>query len=325
MYTLIEIQDKFQTYLNEHTFNQTPQALYAPVNYILSIGGKRLRPALLLMAANLFKDDIEGALPAAFAVEVFHNFTLLHDDIMDEAPLRRGKPTVHHKYNVNTGILSGDVMLIYAYQYLNGLSDKSKLHRILEIFNKTAIEVCEGQQYDMNFETQSDVTIKAYLKMIELKTSVLLAGGMQIGALITGASEQDAEHVYEFGRNVGLAFQLQDDILDAFGDPEKFGKKVGGDIIQNKKTYLYLKALEMASDADKTELKDWFSKTEVEEASKIERVKAIFKQSGVLDAAQKLQKEYQNKAFFYLNQISIDKARKERLISLANQMLNREN
>lgn len=324
MYSLVDIQQQFHKYLTDNSFNKAPKQLYEPVDYILSIGGKRLRPALLLMAANLFEDDINNAFPAAFAIELFHNFTLLHDDIMDEAPLRRGKATVHHKYDVNTGILSGDVMMIYVYKYLNSLTDKSQLGRLLEIFNQTAIEVCEGQQFDMNFETQDDVTIEEYLRMIELKTSVLLAGGMQMGALIAGANESDAQHMYAFGRNVGLAFQLQDDILDAFGDPEKFGKKVGGDIIQNKKTYLYLKALDMATASQKNELQNWFSKTEFEELEKIEAVKSIFRESGVLREAQTLQEKYQDIAFQHLDQIQVKKNRKEIIRQLASQMLLRQ-
>ena len=269
MLKLPDLQETFQKYLKENIFNQTPQELYQPVNYILKLGGKRLRPVILLMSYNLFKETVEKALPAAFAIEIFHNFSLLHDDIMDEAPLRRGQPTVHIKYDVNTGILSGDVMLIYAYQYILQLEDQSNIPALMRIFNKVAIEVCEGQQYDMNFETSQEVKIVDYLKMIELKTSVLLAGAMKMGAVIAGAPEKDANHLYEFGKNIGIAFQLQDDILDTFGDPEKFGKKVGGDIAQNKKTYLLLKAMELAKGSRKQALSDLITQNYIEEATKI--------------------------------------------------------
>ncbi|MFK8104543.1 MAG: polyprenyl synthetase family protein, partial [Saprospiraceae bacterium] len=216
----------FDDYIATNEFKQAPVALYEPINYIFSLGGKRLRPLLLLMGYNLFGERVEEALPAAFAIEIFHNFSLLHDDIMDEAPLRRGKPSVHVKYNVNTGILSGDVMLIYAYQYLARLSVLPRYAKIVELFNQLAIDVCEGQQYDMNFEEEEQVALSAYLKMIELKTAALIGGALGMGAVIGGASEKDMEQLMQFGRNIGIAFQIQDDILDTFGDPEKFGKKV---------------------------------------------------------------------------------------------------
>ena len=247
MRSLSQLQELFQKYISDNQFSDTPTELYDPVNYILSLGGKRLRPILLLMAYNLFKTDVEKALPAAFSVEVFHNFSLMHDDIMDKAPLRRGKPAVHIKYNESTGILSGDVMLIYAFKYLMKLEDQNSLLEIIKLFNQIAIDVCEGQQFDMNFENRTEVTIDEYINMIGLKTAALLAGAMKMGALIAGASDKDAQLLYDFGKNVGIAFQLQDDILDTFGDPEKFGKKVGGDIAQNKKTYLALRAMELAN------------------------------------------------------------------------------
>ena len=278
--------------MQDNQFQNAPAELYAPVNYILSIGGKRLRPVLVLMSHALFNEAIEKSLPAAFAVEVFHNFTLLHDDIMDEAPLRRGQPTVHEKYDVNTGILSGDVMMIAAYDSLSKVADESKIPALYKTFNKVAIEVCEGQQYDMNFETRNDVTISAYLKMIELKTSVLLAGAMQMGAIIGDASAADIENIYQFGLNVGLAFQIQEDILDTFGDPEKFGKKVGGDIVQNKKTYLVLKALEVADETSQQALQTLMTTPTVDESTKIEAVKKIFNNLNVRNLAEITKENY---------------------------------
>jgi len=324
MQTLRQFQEIFHSYLQENQFRNQPRELYEPVNYILSIGGKRLRPVLVLMSQALFDEKIEKSLPAAFAVEVFHNFTLLHDDIMDEAPLRRGKPTVHIKYDVNTGILSGDVMMIAAYDFLAKIADESKIPALYKTFNKVAIEVCEGQQYDMNFETRDDVTIPEYLRMIELKTSVLLAGAMQMGAIIGNASAADAEHIYQFGRNVGLAFQIQDDILDTFGDPEKFGKKVGGDIVQNKKTYLVLKALEVADETNKKDLQTLMTTPTINEEIKILTVKNIFNQLNIRNLAETLKEDYLKTAFEHLEAVAVPKERKQELINLANDLMMRE-
>lgn len=324
MQTLRQFQESFQTYLQDNQFKSAPTELYDPVNYILSIGGKRLRPVLVLMSHALFSENFEQSLPAAFAVEVFHNFTLLHDDIMDEAPLRRGQPTVHVKYDVNTGILSGDVMMIAAYDYLSKIADERKIPALYKTFNQVAIQVCEGQQYDMNFETREDVTISEYLKMIELKTSVLLAGAMQMGAIIGGAGLADIENIYQFGLNVGLAFQIQDDILDTFGDPEKFGKKVGGDIVQNKKTYLVLKALEVADEANKTELQKLMTTPTTDEYLKIAGVKNIFNDLNIRNLAEAVKEDYLQKAFEHLEMVSVDKKQKEVLINLANDLMMRE-
>ncbi len=324
LHSIDSLQNVFQKYINEHKFTHEPQALYDPVNYILSLGGKRLRPVLLLMSYNLFDDEVERALPAAFAVEIFHNFSLLHDDIMDEAPLRRGKPAVHIKYGTNTGILSGDVMLIYAYEYLLKTDDKTIVPLLFELFNKVAIEVCEGQQYDMNFETQAVVEISAYLKMIELKTAVLLAGGMQMGAHIAGAEEADAKHISEFARNIGIAFQLQDDILDTYGDPEKFGKKVGGDIVQNKKTYLVLKTLELADDTTKEALNNLMSTPTTDETAKINAVKKIFNEVNVRSHAEKIKEDYLKIAFDHLDAINVPNERKQLLRQLSEQLMGRE-
>jgi len=324
MQQVAELQSLFKTYLDENQFQQKPTGLYEPINYILSLGGKRIRPVLLLMGCNLFTDDTAQALPASFAIEIFHNFSLLHDDIMDEAPLRRGKPTVHIKYNQNTGILSGDVMLVYAYEYFLQLSDKVKIPSIIKTFNKVAIEVCEGQQYDMDFETRDDVSIDEYLKMIELKTSVLIAGGLKIGAIIGGSTEEDANHLYEFGRNIGIAFQLQDDILDTYGDPEKFGKKVGGDIVQNKKTFLVLKTLELGNEHQCERLTSLMKIDSQDENVKIESVKSIFNELKIRETAEQLMESYLAVAFEHLAAVNVAEEKKEVLKKLSNELMGRE-
>ncbi|MEL7020226.1 MAG: polyprenyl synthetase family protein [Bacteroidota bacterium] len=324
MQTLSQFQDLFQSYHAAHPFQYEPTQLYEPVDYVLGMGGKRIRPNLLLMGYYLFDNELTKVLPAAYAIEIFHNFTLLHDDIMDEAPLRRGQPTVHHKYDVNTGILSGDVMLIYAYEYLLQLDADLQPLRLLQIFNTVAREVCEGQQMDMNFETQTDVSIAEYLRMIELKTAVLLGAAMEMGAVAAGASDVDARHAAEFGRTVGIAFQLQDDILDTFGDPEKFGKKVGGDIAQNKKTYLYLRALEVATPDTRDALVQLYNSDNIAEAEKIARVTALFEQLNIKQLATALMQQYQEKAFAHLSAIRVPQERKQVLVDTAEMLLGRE-
>ena len=292
----------------------------------MGLGGKRLRPVLVLMGHYLFDDDYARALPAAMAVEVFHNFTLVHDDIMDAAPLRRGKPTVHHQFGTNAGILTGDVMLIRAYQYLLELDRPDLLPRLLQIFNKVAIEVCEGQQMDMDFERMDQVRIPDYLTMIELKTSVLIAGALEMGALLGGGDAGDAGRLYEFGRNMGVAFQLQDDILDAFGDPEKVGKKPGGDIVQNKKTFLYLKALELANPDQQDQLKNWFAEpTPPErEAEKVRQVLELWEELGVRREAEAEKARFQQAAFEALDRVRGTEERKALLRQLAEALLIRE-
>ena len=325
MRSLNQYQSFFQDYLSENAFMQLPSELYEPVNYILSLGGKRLRPLLALMGCELFDTAIEKALPIAMSVEVFHNFTLLHDDIMDSAPLRRGKPTVHMQYNINTGILSGDVMLIYAYDFLMKVENQNIASKLIKIFNKMAIEVCEGQQYDMNFETRNDVTINEYLKMIELKTAVLLAAAFQMGALVGGASEAEAQHLYEFGKNVGMAFQIQDDILDTYGDPEKFGKKVGGDIVQNKKTYLVLKSFQLANPSQQADLQQLMNTVTTDEVQKIEAVKSIFNDLNIREAAEKTMTNYLNIAFQHIDDTPLSIERKNYLKTWANELMMRSN
>ena len=324
MLTQSQLSKLFSEYIVSNNFDQQPPELYSPINYIMSIGGKRLRPILLLMSTQLFNEEVQDALPAAFAVEVFHNFSLLHDDIMDEAPLRRGRPTVHIKYGVNSGILSGDVMLIYAYEFLRKYKDAELVAQLLKTFNKVAIEVCEGQQYDMNFETQSEVKLNQYLKMIELKTAALIGGSIKLGALIGGAKQQDVDHLEAFGRNIGIAFQLQDDILDTFGDPEKFGKKVGGDIAQNKKTFLVLKSLELADMEVRSELTKWMTMPAEDELTKIKAVTSIFKKIGIEQLAKEKKNEYLNIAFDHLAQVSVEDYRKEPLKNIAKQLTNRD-
>lgn len=281
-----------------------------------------MRPVLTLMAAEVFDANYKIALPAAMAVEVFHNFSLVHDDIMDDAPLRRGEVTVHEKWNINTGILSGDAMLILAYQYFEQY-EPNVFVALAKLFSKTALEVCEGQQWDVDFETRKDVTIPEYLKMIEYKTAVLVAAAMKMGAIVANTTEKEADLIYDFGLNLGLAFQLQDDYLDAFGDPETFGKQVGGDIIENKKTYLYLKALEFADLNDKQQLLELFE-SEIEDNSvKIEQAKTIFIASGADKITQEAIEEYTLKAFSTLDKMNIDNDKKEILRSFGQNLMQR--
>ena len=296
-----------------------PKNLYDPIKYILDIGGKRMRPILTLMGHQLFNSDIEKSLKAAVAIEIFHNFTLLHDDIMDEAPLRRGVKTVHEKWDKNSAILSGDTMLVQSFNLLMSVED-AYLREVLSTFNKAAIEVCEGQRWDIDFENKADVSIKEYLKMIEYKTSVLLAASLKIGAINGGATTKEANHLYEFGKNMGIAFQLKDDLLDAFGDPGNFGKQIGGDIITNKKTYLYLKALELADEKQKTKLIQYFSDNS-ERNQKVESVKKIFNNLGIPLHTTKLMKEYHKKAIYHLD--SIDSDAKKPLYTFSEMLLDR--
>jgi geranylgeranyl diphosphate synthase type II len=298
-------------------------SLYDPVNYILSMGGKRMRPAILLMANDLFDGELEDAINPALAVEVFHNFTLLHDDIMDHAPIRRGKPTVHEKWGVNEAILSGDVMMVQAVQLMTMCPDRV-LRNVLDVFSVTAVEVCEGQQMDMDFELRDDVSIAEYLTMIELKTSVLLAGAMKIGALIGGASKDDANQIYEFGRNLGVSFQIMDDILDVYGDQEKFGKQVGGDIIENKKTYLLLKALELAGDETRSVLDDAAKFTEDRFQEKVKVVTEAYDSLDVRTKTEVVMNQFYAKAIQNLDAISLPEERKVPLYELAKGLLQRE-
>ena len=326
MHSIYQYQDFISTYLTKQSEIRTqkePRNLYNPINYILADGGKRMRPTLTLMAAEIFDADYKKALPAALAVEVFHNFSLVHDDIMDDAPLRRGKETVHEKWDINTGILSGDAMLILAYQYFEQY-EPHVFRDLAKLFSKTALEVCEGQQYDVDFETRTDVTIAEYLTMIEYKTAVLVAAAMKMGAILAETSEKNADLIYDFGLNLGIAFQLQDDYLDAFGDPETFGKQVGGDIIENKKTYLYLKAIEFANAPEKEQLLQLFSIQPSENDEKIAAVKNLFIETGAAEATQKAIQSYTFKAFETLYQISIDNEKKDILRSFGENLMGRK-
>ncbi|MGQ7946148.1 polyprenyl synthetase family protein [Flavobacterium sp. WC2509] len=322
MHAIHQYQEFFITYLESQTINKEPKNLYAPIDYILSLGGKRIRPVLTLLSAEVFEAEYTKALPAAMAVEVFHNFSLVHDDIMDDAPLRRGQQTVHEKWNINTGILSGDAMLILAYQYFEQY-EPIVFRDLAKLFSKTAIEVCEGQQWDVDFETRTDVTIPEYLKMIEYKTAVLVAAAMKMGAIIANTSSENANLIYDFGLHLGLAFQLQDDYLDAFGDPETFGKQVGGDIIENKKTYLYLKALEFSSKEKATQLQTLFTTQLDNNDDKIETAKVIFNESGASKATQQAIEEYTFKAFETLEKMTISEEKKNILKTFGENLMGR--
>jgi geranylgeranyl diphosphate synthase type II len=323
MYSIQELQERIQKELEELSFDKQPVELYEPINYSLSLGGKRIRPLLMLLGCDLFGGDIKNAIKPALGIEVFHNFTLLHDDIMDKAPLRRSKPTVHHKWNQDVAILSGDAMLIEAYRLIMQV-DNSLLRRVLEIFNETAILVCEGQQWDMNYETNKEVSIPDYLEMISLKTAVLLAASLQIGALIAGANEKEAQLIYEYGENLGIAFQLQDDILDVYGDKDKFGKQVGGDIISNKKTYLLLKAYELAKGENLVFLDNWINKTEFNPVEKVEAVVSIFNTLNVKDEAKSEMQAFYNKAMDVFSALNISKDKKTVIATFADSLIRRE-
>ena len=322
MHSIQQYQEFISDYLQSQSKNKEPKNLYEPIHYIMQLGGKRMRPILTLMSAEVFDIDYKKALPAALAVEVFHNFSLVHDDIMDDAPLRRGNKTVHEKWNINTGILSGDAMLILAYQYFEEY-EPTIFQSLAKLFSKTALEVCEGQQWDVDFESRSDVTIPEYLKMIECKTAVLVAAAMKMGAIIAETSQENANLIYDFGLNLGLAFQLQDDYLDAFGNPETFGKQVGGDIIENKKTYLYLKAMEFASPNEKEELVHLFSIHLEDNSDKINSVKQIFHSSGAAQATQKAIQDFTLKAFETLEKMNVSLDKKAMLTNFGENLMKR--
>ncbi len=311
---------QFEQHFNRRHFPLSPSSLYDPCEYFLGLGGKRIRPVLCLMGNELFDDIQADAFHVASAIELFHNFSLIHDDIMDKAPLRRGRSTVHSLYGEPTALLGGDVMLVVAYEHLNKVDTKF-VRRILHLFNHTAKEVCEGQQLDMDYEKESELSLDRYIEMISLKTSVLLAASLRMGAILGGAGEGNQEHLYEFGRNLGIAFQVQDDYLDAFGDPEKFGKQVGGDIIANKKTFLMIHAFETANSSQKDEL---LSLMNDQPQDKVQRVLAIFRDCGIEDWARELKENYMQQAFNHLDEIAVLKTRKEPLIKLAQYLVQRD-
>lgn len=319
MHSFKELAEEFSTRFNTSHFPKNPETLYAANDYFLKLGGKRIRPVMCMMGNELFDEIKTDAWQVATAIELFHNFTLIHDDIMDAAPLRRGLETVHYKYGLNTALLAGDVMLVVAYEYLNKI-DSSYLKPIINIFSKTAREVCEGQQLDMDFEKLSSVSMDDYLKMIELKTSVLLAASLKMGAIIGGGSEGNQNHLYQFGKNLGIAFQIQDDYLDAFGDPEKFGKTAGGDIKQNKKTFLLIHALETANSNQQKELQELLKNNAQD---KVQRVLEIFRACNVDEWAKELKQQYLNKAIHHLEETAVLNARKKPLKELSEFLIQR--
>jgi len=323
MHSVSHYQEVISAHFSGLNIDKQPTNLYEPIRYILSLGGKRMRPVLTLMAAEIFNVDCQKALDAATAVEVFHNFSLIHDDIMDDAPLRRGNETVHEKWNINTGILSGDAMLILAYQYFESY-EPIIFRALAQLFSKTALEVCEGQQYDVDFETRDDVTVLEYLKMIEYKTAVLVGAAMKMGAIVAQTSQENADLIYDFGLNLGIAFQLQDDYLDAFGDPKTFGKQVGGDIIENKKTFLYLKAIEFATTQEKEQLLHLFSIQPSDNTDKINSVKEIFTTSGASLATQEAIKDYTFQAFKTLERMNIETDKKTLLRAFGENLMSRK-
>ncbi len=320
MHLFSDLSVLFSKHFEKNHFPSTPNNLYEPCNYFLQIGGKRIRPTLCLLGNEMFDEIHSDAYQIASAIELFHNFTLVHDDMMDAASLRRGKQTVHTKYNSNIALLSGDVMLIKAYEYINKIQSQN-LQGILQIFNTTATEVCEGQQLDMDFENQSEVSLNEYIRMIELKTSVLLAAALKMGAIIGGASEGNCNHLYQFGLNLGIAFQIQDDYLDAFGDPEKFGKEVGGDIKQNKKTFLLLHSLEVANEKQKKYLKELIQNNPT---NKVEAILKIYTECNVQEWTKNLKQKYFDAALKHLEDIGVVSLRKKPLLELAHFLIDRE-
>lgn len=322
MHSIEQLQSLVNKAINDTKYTEEPAELYEPISYLMQLGGKRMRPVLVLVSTELFGGQVEKALDAAIGIEIFHNFTLMHDDIMDKAPIRRGKATVHVKWNESAAILSGDVMFVEAYKLMIKVED-SILRDVLAIFSDTASGVCQGQQADMNFESRNDVSLEEYLEMIRQKTAVLLAGSMQIGALIGGASKDQAELLYEFGENLGLAFQLQDDILDVYGDPEKFGKQVGGDILSNKKTFMLIKAKELATGNIADELNQWIE-TNDNPAAKVEAITNIYNQLKVRKLAESVMEDYVQTALYALDKIEVESDKKNLLRGFAEQLLIRE-
>lgn len=317
--------DKINEYIEKLPLEIEPKGLYEPIRYVLSLGGKRVRPMLMMMTYEMWKENGTDILPQAVALETYHNFTLLHDDVMDKADVRRGKPTVHKKWNENTAILSGDNMLVLAFQWMMNMDKEQKVQKaVMDVFTQTAIEIGHGQQYDVDFETRNDVTEDEYMEMIRLKTSVLLACATKIGALMAGASKEDTENMYHFGEYMGLAFQLQDDYLDVFGDPKVFGKEIGGDILNNKKTYMLINALLKAQGDDKEALEKWINATTFDKAEKIAAVTALYVKLGIDKMAKEKMDEYYKKAIQAIDKVSVDEERKHTLRSYAAKMMKRE-
>lgn len=321
MQTLAQLTAKINSKLDSLGYLRAPEELYTPIKYALSLGGKRIRPLLTLIACDMFGGNVDDALPAAAGLEMYHNHTLLHDDVMDKADMRRGKPTVHKCWSENAAILSGDAMLILAFKTFSSL-DSKYIADVLPLFTETTLQICEGQQYDMEFETRNDVTAEEYLQMIRLKTAVLLAASLKIGAIVGGASKEDADLIYEFGIQIGLAFQLQDDILDVYGDPAVFGKKIGGDIMCDKKTFLLISAVNNASDEDLNVLKSWVGKTSDAE-KKIAAVTEVYERTGTRALAEKEMEKCYEKAVACLNKISVSESQKTLLKEVMAKLVNR--
>ena len=324
MFKSSELLEKINRHIAELQFTRRPAGLYEPVSYVLSLGGKRIRPVLMMMAYNLYKEDVESIFNQATGIEVYHNYTLLHDDLMDQADRRRGKPTVHKVWNENTAILSGDAMLVLAYQFMAEGCPAGLLKPVMDLFSLTALEICEGQQFDMEFETRDDVTEEEYLEMIRLKTSVLLAAALKLGAMLGGASEEDAARLYDFGVNLGVAFQLKDDLLDVYGDVKVFGKNIGGDILCNKKTYLLIQAYRQASDAQRAELERWVKAGQFDPAEKIAAVTDLYDAFGEKALSERKIEEYTRRAEESLAQVSVPTNRKQELQALMESLMHRE-
>lgn len=323
MLSFTDILEQIETEIKSLRFDYPPKSLYEPIEYILALGGKRLRPALTLMACNLYTDNVKEAVYPALGLEVFHNFTLLHDDLMDKADMRRKKPTVHKVWNENTAILSGDAMLIAAYQLI-GQTNPSYLKKVLDLFTATALEICGGQQYDMEFESKEDVTEEEYLEMIRLKTAVLLAACLKTGALAGKAPEEDAEKLYKFGIYIGLAFQLQDDLLDVYGDPATFGKNIGGDILCNKKTFLLINAFNRATPQQKASLKEWIKKTTFCPEEKIAFFTEMYNCLGIRELTERKMQEYYDKGMSCLESLSVEKSKLAVLAGVAGKLMGRQ-
>ncbi|MFC2097339.1 polyprenyl synthetase family protein [Bacteroidota bacterium] len=313
---------KINKRIAELDFFSEPKRLYEPIDYILSIGGKRLRPVLLLMSNELFSGNINKAVSAAIGIEVFHNFTLLHDDVMDNASIRRNQTTVHTKWDINTAILSGDAMAIKAYEFIADCDEKY-IKSVLKVFNKVALQVCEGQQFDMDFEDKDDVTVEQYMNMIKLKTAVLIAGGIKIGAILAGASLEDSEYLYKFGENIGIAFQLQDDYLDVYGNVDVFGKQIGGDIISNKKTFLLVNTLEIAGEVDKKELLKWIYADDFDPKEKIKAVTELYNNQNIKELTKLKMNEYLERALLELKKVSVGEEAKIELEDIARKLTER--
>lgn len=321
MKTADELLQLINRYLDSLPYDRKPASLYAPIKYVLSMGGKRIRPTLMLLAYNLFKDDPEKILSSACALETYHNYTLLHDDLMDNADVRRGQPTVHKKWNANLAVLSGDSMLVLAYQRMTECD--CHLAEVLRLFTETALEIGEGQQMDMEFETRNDVREEEYIEMIRLKTSVLLACAMKIGALLADAPADDADNLYRFGEKIGLAFQLQDDYLDVYGDPAVFGKAIGGDIVSNKKTYMLINAFNRADNAQRDELERWIRATDFDRQEKVKAVTGLYDEMGIDRLAQQKIAGYFNESKTYLDRVGVSDERKSELMRYAQRMMKR--